>query len=389
MKLLMLTLAPVLSSEAPAIQVANMAQAFAELGHEVLAAAPVADPTVDADHPEGLLGFRPAFHIVTLSRRVHRGQSYLHALRIARLAKNGGFDLVFSRNLRACLLPARRGIPTVFEAHTLTALEGRQDRWVMRQLLVARGFRGVVAISDGLAEDMTAVLGVPADRILVAHDAVRLEVGASAPDQGPVRRDAHDDVTSRDGGRLRAGYTGSLFPGRGVETLLEVAAQSPWLDLELVGGPPDVAAGLSARVDAEPALANVVVHGPVSPVASRAAQRRMDVLVAPFARRVSTDSGVDSSRWMSPMKVFEYMASGRPIIISDLPVLREVLRPDVDALVVPPEDPDALIAALERLRDDPQLGARLAASALERVRSEFTWEIRARRILERFVPEAA
>jgi glycosyltransferase involved in cell wall biosynthesis len=57
------------------------------------------------------------------------------------------------------------------------------------------------------------------------------------------------------------------------------------------------------------------------------------------------------------MKVFEYMASGRPIVISDLPVLREVLRPDVDALMVPPEDPDALIAALIRLRDDPQLGA--------------------------------
>jgi glycosyltransferase involved in cell wall biosynthesis len=112
------------------------------------------------------------------------------------------------------------------------------------------------------------------------------------------------------------------------------------------------------------------------------------VLVAPFARRVETDSGVDTSRWMSPMKVFEYMASGRPIVISDLPVLREVLRPDVDALMVEPEDPDALIAALEQLRDDPDLGARLAASALERVRSEFTWELRARRILARFMPDA-
>jgi glycosyltransferase involved in cell wall biosynthesis len=124
-------------------------------------------------------------------------------------------------------------------------------------------------------------------------------------------------------------------------------------------------------------------------VEARALQRDCDVLVAPFARRIESDSGHDIARWTSPMKVFEYMASGRPIVISDLPVLREVLRPDVDALMVAPEDPDALIAALERLRDDPELGARLAASALERVRSEFTWELRARRILERFVPEAA
>jgi glycosyltransferase involved in cell wall biosynthesis len=86
------------------------------------------------------------------------------------------------------------------------------------------------------------------------------------------------------------------------------------------------------------------------------------------------------------MKVFEYMASGRPIVISDLPVLREVLRPDIDALMVEPEDPDALLAALELLRDDPELGRRLAASALDRARTEFTWELRARRIVERFVP---
>jgi glycosyltransferase involved in cell wall biosynthesis len=362
--------------KAPAIQAANMAQAFAELGHHVT----LVSPAPGADAGDMQLGFTPTFHTVTLSERVHRGQSYLHAARIARLARRDTCDLVFSRNLRACLLPARRAVPTVFEAHTLTALEGRQDRWVLRQLLRAPGFRGVVAISGALAEDLTAVLDVPADRILVAHDAVRLETGATAPDAAPV---------PPQGPRPRIGYTGSLFAGRGVELLLEVAARSPWLELELVGGPPEVAAELAARVAADPALSGVTVHGPVSPAGARAFQRRVDVLVAPFARRVSTDSGVDSSRWMSPMKVFEYMASGRPIVISDLPVLREVLRPDVDALMVPPEDPGALIAALERLRDDPELGVRLAASALRRVRSEFTWEIRARHILARFMPGTA
>ncbi len=366
-------LTPFPSAEAPAIQVANMAQAFAELGHDVTLVSPA--PGADAHTTQ--FGFTPTFRTVTLSERVHRGQSYVHALRIARIALRGGFDLVFARNLRACLLPARRGIPTVFEAHTLTALEGRQDRWVLRQLLRAPGFRGIVAISGGLAEDLTSVLGVPAERILVAHDAVRMESDAAAVTTERAERSA---------GRVRAGYTGSLFAGRGVELLLEVAAQSPWLDLELVGGPPDVAAELSARVAADPALAAVTVHGPVTPAEARAFQREVDVLVAPFARRVSTDSGVDSSRWMSPMKVFEYMASGRPIVISDLPVLREVLRPDVDALMVTPEDPAALIVALGRLRDDPALGARLAASALARARDEFTWAGRAGRILARFAP---
>ena len=70
-------------------------------------------------------------------------------------------------------------------------------------------------------------------------------------------------------------------------------------------------------------------------------------------------------------------------------MLREVVRHEVEALLVEPEDSGALVAALERLRDDPGLGARLAASALERVRNEFTWELRARRILGRFMPAAS
>jgi glycosyltransferase involved in cell wall biosynthesis len=379
MKILLLTLAPVLSREAPAVQVANMAQAFADLGHDVTVVATVADPTIDADQPERLLGFRPSFRIMTLSRRIHRGQSYLHALRIARLARRGGFDLVFSRNLRGALLPALRGVPTVFEAHTLSSLTGAQDRRILARLLRTPGFRGIVAISQGLADDLVAEFRLDPDRVLVAHDAVRIE-GEVPP---PAPRDRDD--------RLRVGYTGSLFSGRGVEVLLETARRTSWIELHLVGGPADAAQRIAeevARTADDPHGSNVMVHGQVSPIESRASQRSMDVLVAPFARRVETDSGVDTSRWMSPMKVFEYMASGRPIVISDLPVLREVLRPDVDALMVEPEDPDALIAALEQLRDDPDLGARLAASALERVRSEFTWELRARRILARFMPDA-
>jgi hypothetical protein len=156
MKILLLTLAPVLSREAPAVQVANMAQAFADLGHDVTVVATVADPTIDADQPERLLGFRPSFRIMTLSRRIHRGQSYLHALRIARLARRGGFDLVFSRNLRGALLPALRGVPTVFEAHTLSSLTGAQDRRILARLLRTPGFRGIVAISQGLADDLVA-----------------------------------------------------------------------------------------------------------------------------------------------------------------------------------------------------------------------------------------
>jgi glycosyltransferase involved in cell wall biosynthesis len=376
LRILMPTLAPYPSALASTVQSANMAQAFAELGHEVLLVAANHDPgltnIVGSTDPAALYGFAPAFRTRTLSERSRRGQSYVNALRIARIARRWRPDLMLSRDLRGCLLPAGRGVPTMYEVHSLTSIEGRQERWVMERLLRMPAFLGFIAISAALADDLAATFAIPLDRIAVAHDGVRLMSGH------PSEPRAAGD------GTVRVGYTGSLFAGRGIELLAAVAARAPWVELHLVGGPADAAQALEERLAAARS-GRIVVHGMVTPARARELQRDMDVLVAPFARQVITDSGVDTSRWMSPMKVFEYMGSGRPIVISDLPVLREVLQPEVDALMVPPEDPDALLAALERLRDDPALRERLAASALERARSEFTWEGRARHVLERYV----
>jgi len=380
MRIVFPTLSRFPSSEAPAVQVANMAQAFAELGHEVRLVVPAGEasatptpPTPDAI--EDLFGFRPAFTVTTLSRRIHRGQSYLHAARIASLAHPERTDLVFSRNLRACLAPALRGVPTVFEAHTLTSLTGWQDRWTLRRLQRAPGFRGIVAISQLLADDLASELGIPTDRILVAHDAVRIDAAASPRSAARASED-----------RMSVGYTGSMFPGRGVELLVSLAERDSRVELHLVGEPEAVARRWMELAPTAAHEGRVIIHGRVSPARARELQRGFDVLAAPFAKRVLTDSGVDSSRWMSPMKVFEYMASGRPIVTSDLPVLREVLRPGVDALMIAPENIDSLLDAIGRLADDHALGERLATSALERVQSEFTWSIRARRVLDRFVP---
>ena len=377
MHILFPTLARVPGTGASVIQVANMAQAFAELGHDVRLVAPAGAEDGDGS-PADLthrFGFEPGFDVVTLSRRIHRGQSVLHAARIARMSARDT-DLVFSRNLRACLAPALRGVPTVFEAHTLTSLTRPQDRAVLSRLRRARGFRGVVAISRALADDLAAELDVDPDRILVAHDAVRLDHPPTAAAPEPARR-----------GPVNVAYTGGLFPGKGAEMIPAIAARCPALTFHVAGGPPEASDRL--REDAARlGVTNVVVHGRIDPAAARRLQRSSDVLVAPFARRVLSSSGDDIARWTSPLKLFEYMASGRPMVVSDLPVLREVLRPDIDALMVTPEDVDAFAAAVLRLADDPELRARLAVSAAEKVRREHTWDLRARFILERFVPEA-
>jgi len=73
------------------------------------------------------------------------------------------------------------------------------------------------------------------------------------------------------------------------------------------------------------------------------------------------------------------MASGRPSVASDLPSLREVLRNEENALLVPPGDTKALAASLQRLADEPETAARLAARAAEEVK-RYSWDERGRRL---------
>jgi glycosyltransferase involved in cell wall biosynthesis len=90
--------------------------------------------------------------------------------------------------------------------------------------------------------------------------------------------------------------------------------------------------------------------------------------------------GGDTSAFASPMKMFEYLAAGRVILSSDLPVLREVLNED-NAILLPPEDPRAWDAALQEIRRAPQRAAQLAAKA-QKDAQRFSWVERARHALE-------
>jgi glycosyltransferase involved in cell wall biosynthesis len=109
----------------------------------------------------------------------------------------------------------------------------------------------------------------------------------------------------------------------------------------------------------------------------------MDVLLMPYQKSVSIGvARQDTARWMSPMKMFEYMASGVPLVSSDLPVLREVLEEGRNALLVAPSDPQAWVAAVDRLAVDAGFAAHLGATAHANYREHHTWAARARRLLE-------
>jgi glycosyltransferase involved in cell wall biosynthesis len=119
--------------------------------------------------------------------------------------------------------------------------------------------------------------------------------------------------------------------------------------------------------------ARVTFTGLVEPARVAELLMQADVLALP------NPASAISTRYTSPLKLFEYMATGRPIVSSDLPSIREVLRDGVNALLVPPGDPVALAAAIERLFNDHILATRLGRAALDEV-PNYSWDRRAERL---------
>jgi glycosyltransferase involved in cell wall biosynthesis len=226
----------------------------------------------------------------------------------------------------------------------------------------------VFVISAALRDDIISAVPSLRGRIWVEHDGA--DVGVSPPDRATARAGLR---LAEPGGPVVV-YTGRANAGKGIGVLLEAAHHLGRINAQVVvvGKVYDE----QFRVDAPP---NVTFTGFVSPSQIPTYLAAADVLVMP------TTDDLRSSAYTSPLKLFEYMAACRPIVASDLPVLREVLRDGSNALVYPSKDPAGLAAAVQRLWREPALSTALAERAWQDVQ-HYSWENRARRILRIISP---
>jgi glycosyltransferase involved in cell wall biosynthesis len=257
----------------------------------------------------------------------------------------------------------------VFEAHRLPL--SRHGRFLFAACV--RRVELVVAVTDRIAE---AARAAGASATLVARDGYRADRFAALPPRDQARAQlglAKDAFVVGYVGQLR-----TLGMSKGVDLLIEAVARLGDLPVTVavVGGPADHVESLRSRWrDLGLADGRLVTPGQVAPDSVPLWLAALDVATMPFP---FTPHFAQSA---SPMKMFEYLAAGLPIVASDLPALAEVLVDGETAVLTPPGDISALADAIRRLRDDPALRSRLAAGSREAA-AAFTWRARAERILE-------
>jgi glycosyltransferase involved in cell wall biosynthesis len=359
--------------------VMKMSQALACLGHEVRVASPTYNPADQSGHSWQELarhyGLQQAFTIDWLPAD-HRFRRYDYALRAVSWARKWRADVLYTRLPQAAALTSLLGNRTILETHDLP--QGRLGPWIFRLFLKGVGARRLVVVTKSLAASLEREIGLPMvpPFTIIAADGVDLTRFANLPG-APEARTRLEILHGRQS-FFTAGYTGHLYAGRGGELMIELAERHPDITFLLSGGEPPDIARLRAQADTRE-LDNVILTGFIPNADLPRYQAACDVLLMPYQKHVAASSGGDIAAFLSPMKLFEYLACGRAILSSDLPVLREVLNPD-NAVLLDPGDIDGWSTALRALQNDAQRREILGQQA-RRDASLYTWEARARAIL--------
>ncbi|NCD25539.1 MAG: glycosyltransferase [Deltaproteobacteria bacterium] len=319
------------SRHANSVQVMNMIRAFA----------PLVD-TLDVYLP-GNLGTRlrcwsgrlfaaygrpqpgnARFTIVSNGQGPNRNfdSSALRALRPA--------DLVFTRSATLALALAERGRAVLFESHVVTRDAAQVPLERLVQALNRAPGSGVVGISQAVT-NAYAQAGLSTTRLLTAPDGVDLEA-FSHVSAGALSRLFGPEIHARP----VLLYTGSLSPEKGAGFLAQAA---PCLDVNvaIIGGKAEEIARLGGKAP------NLFTHPNVEHKSIPALLRDADMLIMPYLPEG------DLIEFMSPLKLFEYLATGRPILSADLPVLGPILRDGDNCLFFTPGSAASLAQAMNRL----------------------------------------
>ena len=284
--------------------------------------------------------------------------------------------MLLVRNLKMAEYLLRAGVrhSLFFETHEVFAQTFREEKNPMgradekklsalaaREAFVYRNCKGVIALTQHLADDIRSQYDITTP-IHIAPDGFDAELSARS-------------VTANSNSRPILLYLGSLHPWKGVDMLVRVMQYVKGAKLRIVGGVPERISQLRSLAKSMGLDQQLEFLGPVDPI------KRFDTIAEADICLLPSSNTSIGSRFTSPLKLFEYMAMGKPIVTSNLPAIREVLSNSENALLVDFGDEEKFASAINLLLSSPELQLRLGTNA-KALSRRYTWKARVQNILD-------
>jgi len=358
------------SRTANSIHVMKMCQAFADNGHEVILLAPdrYKEYENNVDNVYSYYGVKENFRIKKLKYNYLRGISGLfYGFSTYLLVQKYNPDLVYGRFASAiCILSLK--YKAVLELHSPTLGLSKVDSLFFK--LFKNKLSKIVLISEALKKIyIKEKIIYDENKYIVAHD------GADKVENLKDKVKLYGDSD-----KLKVGYVGHLYKGRGIELIINCAEQLNNFTFHIVGGNQnDISYWKGYLLDKN--IQNVYLYGYVNPSQTVLYRNSFDIVMAPYSNNVSiSKSTLNTSTYMSPLKIFEYMSHKKPIITSDLPVLREVLNEE-NSILVDYDNEKEWINAIKKLKNY-EFSSMIANNAFIKFSKKYTWINRVNKILK-------
>jgi glycosyltransferase involved in cell wall biosynthesis len=296
----------------------------------------------------------------------------LYAVMIARRMQA---DIYFTRDVGIGFWLTRFGLPTIYDSH---GIHRRAGRYLLRLIASSKSLHLAVVVTQAMHEYFLEI-GFPCERLILVPNGVDVKMFLKAPSRDACRRQFGLPMD-----RPIIGYIGrfrAMGMEKGIPELIKAISKLQSDDecaplLLCVGGPKEAIPDyleLAKKVGLTEK--SLIIRDRVPHHEIPKWIRACDVVTIPWPWTEF------SAYYTSPLKMFEYMAAGTPVVASDLPSIREILVHGENAWLVAPGDPDALTDGIRTLLEDRPLASRLLTQALLDVKPH-TWDHRASRILQ-------
>ncbi len=380
MKVLYFSKSSIPSRTANSLHVMKMCQAFARNGHEVWFC--ILTETLQKRYSVtdifSYYAVRECFQLLSIPVFPDKGRKLRFLLShlfivpyIFNVLRKIKPDIVYGRDIFSCYVAACLGYPVVAESH-FPLWHGKIASFAFERLHKHKNFKRLVVISEALKKEyLLHYSDLTTSQVVVAHD------GADPVESNKLCK---EEIGTSE--TLKVGYIGHLYEGKGLEVIAAIASRIPDIEFHIIGGLDDDIQKWKQRIDAD----NVTFHGFVQQGTLPGYLKALDICLLPNQYKVLAHGADRSSNiknislYTSPLKMFEYMAHGKAIVASDLPVLREVLNEDI-AILVKPDDYPGWIASINLLRDEV-LRNNLGRRAKNLFLKEYTWGRRAVSVLD-------
>jgi glycosyltransferase involved in cell wall biosynthesis len=346
------------------VHVAAVAHGLAALGHEVVA--------LVTPGP----GLRDSPGVRWIAMAPPLGQTHLRLARtraIARITRAEQPDVIIERyhnfGGEAIRLARRMGAVAVLEVNAPVIDFPGSRKALLDRALVAQPMRRwrerLVTMADLIVTPNAAILpaDTPAEKIAVLEWGADTDMFRPAAAQEPIERGPATTVAVF-AGAFRT-WHGAVNLVRAIRTLERRGRGD--IRAVLIGHGPEWDA-VRAEAQGSPLVqfTNAMPHAAVP-----AALAHADIGVAPFD--VAAHAPLSLGFYWSPLKIFEYMAAGLPVVAPAVDRIPSLVGHEREGLLYDPAAPDALANALARLADDPALRSRLGTAARERAVREYSW----------------